>query len=121
MDRLNNFGKVAFAMLLLASLAVACTAGDDPPSAGEPTQSPNTGSMMLIIPHEGATPVPLHLYTPEPATGQPKPAASKAETRDREPDATEMAQRDPPFLTVSGAQELLTFPIRIAETVPRRL
>lgn len=110
--------RVALSLMLWASLVVACTAGDVQPPIGEPTQSPNAGSMMQIIPHEGATPVPLHLYTPEPATGQPKPAVSKVETREREPVATEMAQRDPPFLTVSGAQELLTFPIRIAEHVP---
>lgn len=118
MEKVNNVGRVVFAILLLASLAVACTAGDVQPSAGEPTQSPNAGSMMLIIPHEGATPVPLHLYTPEPDAGRAKLAVSEAETVDRAPDATEMAQRDPPVLTVSGAQELVPFPIRIAENVP---
>ena len=115
---INYGGRVVFALLLWSSLAVACTAGDSPPSAGEPALSPNAGSLMSVVPPEGGTPVPIHLFTPEPATGQAKPSASEAVTGDQVPEATEMARRDPPILTVSGAQELLSFPIRFAEDVP---
>ena len=114
----NYGGRVAFALLLWMSLAVACTAGDPSPSAGEPTLSPNAGSIMSVVPPEGGTPVPMHLFTPDPAIGQATPAASEAVTGDRAPEATEMAQRDPPVLTVGGAQALLSFPIRFAEDVP---
>ncbi len=115
---INYGGRVAFALLLWMALAVACTAGGSPPSAGEPTLSPNAGSMMSVVPPEGGTPVPMNLFTPGPASGQANPAASEVVAGDRAPEATEMAQRDPPVLTVSGAQELLTFPIRFAEDVP---
>lgn len=115
---LNNLGGIALALLLLVPIAVACTTSDDPPEAVAPTPSPNAGSMMSVVPPEGGTPVPVHLFTPGPATGQAKPAASEAGTGDRVPEATEMAQRDPPVLTVGGAQELLTFPLRFAENVP---
>lgn len=74
--------------------------------------------MMSVVPPEGGTPVPMHLFTPEPATGQAKPVASEVDTGERATEATAMAQRDPPILTVSGAQELVAFPIRLAEKVP---
>ena len=69
---INYGGRVVFALLLWMSLAVACTAGGSPPSAGEPTLSPNAGSMMSVVPPEGGTPVPMNLFTPVPATGQAK-------------------------------------------------
>ncbi|MDE2938267.1 MAG: hypothetical protein OXR67_05030 [Chloroflexota bacterium] len=110
--------RVAFALLLLASLVVACAASDAPPSAGEPTPSANAGSIMSVVPLGGGTPVPMHLFTPDPTAGREPPPAGEMETEGFSPEATQMAQRDPPVLTVSGAQELLTFPIRTAEYVP---
>ena len=113
----NNRGRVAFALLLWASLVVACTAGDDPPSAGEPTPSSNAGSIMSVVPPEGGTPVPMYAFTPDPPATTPK-LPGEAETEDFAPRATSLAQRDPPILTLEGAQENVTFPIRIAEYVP---
>lgn len=105
-------------LLLCVSLMVACTASEEPPLVEEPTLSPNAGSMMLVVPPEGGTPVPINLFTPDPNTGQTRPVARDVEAGERAPDATAMAQRDPPLLTVAVAQELVTFPIRIAEDLP---
>ena len=62
--------------------------------------------------------MPVHLFTPGPTAGQESPPAGKPETAGFSPDATQMAQRDPPVLTVRGAQELVTFPIQVAEYLP---
>lgn len=109
--------RTSFALLLWSSLAVACTASDDLPPAGELTPSPNAGAVMRIVPPEGGSPVPVHLITPDPTYVQAKPPASEAEPRPT-PNATEMAQKEPPVLTLEAAQQLVTFPIRIAEYVP---
>ncbi|MDE2937412.1 MAG: hypothetical protein OXR67_00620 [Chloroflexota bacterium] len=62
--------------------------------------------------------MPMHFFTPNPTSGQPPPSAGKVETERFSLEATQMAQRSPPVLTLSGAQELVTFPIQIAGYVP---
>ena len=118
METINNRLRVAIAVVLWVSLLVACTSSDTPSSAGAPTPSANADSMMSVVPPEGGTPVPMHLFTPDPTVGQESRPTRGVETEAPAPQATELAQRDPPVLTVSGAQELLTFPIRIAGYVP---
>lgn len=62
--------------------------------------------------------MPVHLYTPQPTESQAPPPANNAGTKDFVPDATKLAQMEPPVLTLAGAQAVMPFPIRIAEYLP---
>lgn len=110
--------RATFTVLLWASFVVACTASEDLPPPGESTPSANTGAMMRVVPPDGGTPVPVHLYTPPPKGGQAPPPASVTKTQDFVPDATKLAQRDPPVLTLAGAQDVVPFPVRVAQYLP---
>ena len=113
---LYSQGGIAFVLMLLVSFLVACATSDEPPPPGKPTPSANSGAMMLVVQPEG-TPVPVHLYAPEPTADSVAPTR-QTETEDFVPDATVLAEHVPPFLTFEGAQENATFPILIAEHIP---
>ena len=113
---LYSQGGIAFVLMLLVSFLVACATSDEPPPPGKPTPSANSGAMMLVVQPEG-TPVPVHLYAPEPTADSVAPTR-QTETEDFVPDATVLAEHVPPFLTFAGAQENTTFPIQVAEYIP---
>ena len=111
----SMFILVALSYVLLA---VACTASDSPPLEGAPTPSANAGAMMLVEPPEGGTPIPVHLYTPEPIEEQADEPTKQVDAQAFAPEATKLAQRDPPVLTLEGSQLRVPFSIKIAEYLP---
>ena len=134
--RTTSWVGTTFALLIGASLMVACTSttGGVPPSAtsvqtqngesesgkiaGSPTLSPNANSVMSVIDPSGdGTPVPMYAVTPAPVSSV-TPRTEETEIVADPPMATRMAQQDPRILTLEGAQEVVPFHIQKAEYIP---